>query len=596
MVRSLAERPHPRSPAGDTPIEGALVDGALVGLVLWALECGAIAALNAGVGGLSVLRALADDLAAWGLAYLLFGAAAGLLARTRAGPWGAGLPWLVLVALADPAVAPRAVYGVLVVVAVGAVWALRGRAAGLRRGIVVVVPLALVSLAVRVPEAPPLAGVAGPGPNVVLLVVDTLRRDHVGAYGYARDTTPHLDALAGQGVRFSRAWSTSSWTLPAHASLFTGLHPSVHGAIEAHPRLELGPATLAGALDRRGYRTVGLSANAWVSGGTGLDRGFERFAFLGDQGLVSQLLLPLCFARPPDLGGRALTKAATAAIEEAANAGEPLFLFVNYLEAHEPLGSLPEEALSRFSPTPLDPTLGRAWLRDMPRSWSRCTDGSVGELRCRDGLYRASPDRVRGVVDRYDAGIAYVDARIGEVWAAVERAGLDDDTLFVVTSDHGEHVGEDGRLGHMVWLDDALLEIPLVARFPRRFGPGTVDDTPVDLAWLHDWILASVDGAEPPRAPDPRAEVHPHAPTTIASWEALYGDDFGPAATLRRAVTNGAESVRRDGERVTTNAGAQATNEDIAWVDGGADSPTPASDAPIDPATLRALEALGYVR
>jgi arylsulfatase A-like enzyme len=541
-----------------------------------------------------VLGAVADDLARWGLAYLVVGALTGLVAPF--GRWGVAVPWLVLVAVADPGVAPRAAYAGLVILAV----------IGARRARLLAVLAWGCAAGAGLARPGVDGGVASGQPNVVLLVVDTLRADHVGAYGYARDTTPHLDRLARDGVRFTHAWSTSSWTLPAHASLFTGLLPSSHGATEPHPRLDPGPQTLAGALAQRGYRTVGLSANAWVSGGTGLDRGFGTFRFLGDEGLVSQLLLPLVFARPDDLGGRALADAAVAAIE-ATPGRAPLFLFVNFLEAHEPLGTVPDADRSRYSPTPLDATLGRVWMRDMPRAWARCqggadlgADSGGGALVCRDGLYRAPPDRVRGTVDRYDAGVAYVDARIGEVWAAVERAGLAENTLFVVTSDHGEHLGEEGRLGHMVWLDEALVSIPLVARFPGRLDPGTVDEQAVDLAWVHDWILALANDTPRPPARDARAEVHAHAPGTIATWERLFGDDFSPAATARRAVTDGTRAIWRDGATVGVGDARRApTAADVAWVDGaGAALPetTTGAGVDLDPATLRALEALGYVR
>lgn len=115
------------------------------------------------------------------------------------------------------------------------------------------------------------------GPDVVLIVVDTLRSDHVSSYGYPRRTSPHLDRLAAEGTLYERAQTTAPWTLPAHASLFTGLYPSSHQVYYGHLRLAAGSQTLAGLLRAHGYRTAGFSANPWIGPLTGLDRGFERF-------------------------------------------------------------------------------------------------------------------------------------------------------------------------------------------------------------------------------------------------------------------------------------------------------------------------------
>lgn len=539
----------------------AWLDGPTLAVAVWAVEVLVIGLVNADVGGWPVLAALADDLARWGLVYLGFGALAGALA-TRVGPLGALAPWLLALAVAAPGVAPRAVY--VVALAVGAALAFVARRAQerVRLGALaaVVVAFAVVALGGR-PE--PVHGTPGDAPDVVVIVVDTLRRDHVGAYG-GHVATPALDRLAAEGVRFTDAWSTSSWTLPAHASLFTGLQPSEHGAIESHPTLAPGPGTLAEAFAGRGYRTVGLSANAWVSAGTGLDRGFQRFVFFGDEGIADQLLLALVFDRPEDLGGQAITDAALAELSDAASAREPLFLFANLLEAHEPLGTLPG----------YDPAPGRAWLRDMPRSWCACEDGGIaGDFTCTDGRFRASEARVQAMHELYDAGVAYADARIGQLVEALRARGRLDNTLIVVTSDHGEHLGEGGQVGHMVWLDAALVEIPLVARFPAGVAAGTVEDGPLDLTAVMPLVVALATGeAAPPRPRVAHAEVHPHPDAARRRLGALYGCDFAPMGIERRGVTDGVAPL---------------------WWTGTA-APTPSS-VPLDDATRRALGALGYV-
>lgn len=569
-------------------------DGAALGLLVWLLEITAVAVGASGIGGASVLAALRDDLAWWGLVYALVGGATGVLLHTRVGRAGPLLVWLALWCIADPGIVPGAVYLGLLVVAAG-VW-LGWLRLGARR--VVVPPVFIGALAgvwLWPAAAPSVTGTPGAGPDVLLIVVDTLRADRVGGDG--RDTTPQIDTLAAGGLRFTGARAPSSWTLPSHASLFTGLSPAEHGAHAGNPRLSDDPQTLAEAFDARGYRTVGLSANAWVSGGTGLDRGFQDFGFLGDDGIASQLLLALVARRPQDLGGAALTRRALSALEAADEAGEPVFLFVNYLEAHEPLGTLPLPERDVFGP--VDPTRGRTWMRDMPLGWCTCAEASTAgsgddALTCDDGLYRAGPARIEATTRAYDAGVAYVDGQIGQLVASIRARGRLRDTWIVVTSDHGEHLGEEGRLGHMVWLDDALLDIPLVIHGPGVV-PGSIDTAPFDLTELGPWLLARVDGKPPPpRSLRATSEVHPHAASTVRQWSTLFGCDFTPAATARRVVVQDARSVQRDGDRIrTVDAGAERdpTPAEATWV--SAPFATEGSAVPRD--TRRALEALGYV-
>lgn len=577
------------------PVNQDIRDGAVLGLLLWAVEGVALAAGVLGIGGLSVLVTLVDDLARLGLGYLVLGGLLGLLRRTPLGRLGPVLGWLVVGWVADAGVVPTGLHLVLVLLA-AALW---GASAWvpetLRSYTAALGAVWLVGLAVPPPPSASPKGVQGAGPNVVLIVVDTLRADHVGALGYGRATTPNLDALAAEGLSFAAATAPSSWTLPSHASLFTGLSPAEHGAHAGHPHLSEGPETLAERFDRRGYRTVGLSANAWVSGGTGLDRGFEDFRFLGDDGLASQLLLALATRRPQDLGGQAIADAAIEAIEAAHQADEPLFLFANLLEAHEPLGTLPEPERDRFGP--VDPMRGRAWLQDMPRFWCTCTEPTEATepdgLACRDGLYRASDDRIRATIDAYDAGVAYADARIGEIVDAVKRSGRWEETWVVVTSDHGEQLGEDGRLGHMVWLDEALLDIPLVVHGPG-IPAGSVDPDPFDLSDLGPWLEGRLDGVPGVRRPRAVSEVHPHPEGTTRGWGAVYGCDFTPARTPRRSVRTADRRVWRHGATVTTSEASgmrPATPEERAWTAG----PFAEAGASVDPATRRALEALGYV-
>jgi hypothetical protein len=542
--------------------------GAATALTLWVAEAVVVALVNADVGGLDVLLEIARPLARWGWMYVVLGAIFGGASGPRW--WLAGVPWAVLCLFADRSIAPVWIYLGLVVVAgaIGPLW-------GLRRWARWVFVPALAALGFM---ALPRAGMPSGDPDdtrpdIVLIVIDTLRADHVGAYGYERDTTPVLDAFSETARRYTRARSTASWTLPSHASLFTGLRPSEHGATASSPVLPPQP-TLASRLSDRGYRTVGLSTNGWVSGGTGLDQGFQTFRFTGDDGVASQLLLPLALTRPIDLGGAATTRGAL----EALALDGPVFLFLNYLEAHEPLGTLPDEDLNHFVDTPLDPTLGRVWIRDMARFWCAC-DGPAGELGCKDGHPVAPDARIQGSIDRYDAGIRYVDREIGKVLAAV-----DDDAIVVITSDHGELLGEyDGRLGHMVTLEPELIDIPLFVRAPG-IAPGT-DDRPTSLADVHGMILALADGKP---LPTPKgwvvSESHPHQEHVVSTWEALFGCDCSTTQNHRRAVWNGVEDYRLDSAGQPPEDAMELLT--LPFADG--------TDAV--PENVQALEALGYVQ
>ena len=227
---------------------------------------------------------------------------------------------------------------------------------------------------------------------MVLIVVDTLRRDHVSAYGYARRTTPHMDRIAAEGVLYEQAHSTASWTLPAHASLFTGLYASTHQTDFGSIRLGDDKRTIAEMLHASGYRTAGFSANPWLNPRSGLEQGFERLDYVGVRTVTGSLFLNLAWERwralreepPPDLGGAAVTDRLVEWIEAAAPG--PFFAFANYMEAHEPYGSVPEPYFSAFTEAPLAPEVGREWIRDTPMFLCRgCAPGPAMASGARAG-------------------------------------------------------------------------------------------------------------------------------------------------------------------------------------------------------------------
>jgi arylsulfatase A-like enzyme len=482
-------------------------------------------------------------------------------------------------------------------------------------------------------------GPAAPGPHVVLIVVDTLRRDHLSAYGYARPTSPHIDRLATEGALFERAYSTASWTLPAHASLFTGLYTSTHRTDAGSIRLPASLVTMAQVLAARGYRTAGFSANPWVTPMNGFERGFERFDYEGVRTVTGVFFITLLEdgwrARwglaPADLGGEAVTGGLLRWIESVRSGGAPFFAFANYMEAHEPYGSVPEPFFSTFLTESVSPTAGRKWVRDAPLFLcSGCseTEGLGPEgLHCAGGRWRVGAERQRAATALYDAGVLYVDHQIGRVLEALDRAGLHDDTLVIVTSDHGESLGERGQMGHGGMLYDSVLDIPLVIRYPRLFPPGTRVAQPASLIDLLPTVAGAV-GAPLPALADARNLASPAAraerpvlaeyfPLAEHVWRAVgrklrcdYGLAGRESASIEKEGFKYIWSSRGDHELYEPAAdpreernlihdradvGSRLDAELRAWRARLRASRPAAEDKAMDPATRKVLESLGYV-
>jgi arylsulfatase A-like enzyme len=310
----------------------------------------------------------------------------------------------------------------------------------------------------------------------VLIVLDTVRADRVRCVEEGASLTPELDAFCKRSIRFTRASSTSSWTLPAHASLFTGLYPIEHGATQEHTRLDADAVTLAEILGARGYRTYGVSANPMVSRKSGLARGFDSF----EETWRSRR-------------GRGFPEAAehpnNRAVADLLGAGTnaaPFFLFVNYIEAHRP-NNPPEPYRSRaLSPGRDEPAVKRARQRSArnhyldPAAISAAEFAILGEL--------------------YDGEIAYLDALVGGLLARMEADGQLENTLVIVTSDHGENLGDRGHFRHIFSLTGGSVRVPLLIRLPGDRRAGEVNAEPVGLVDVFATLLAQA-GAEPPSGP-----------------------------------------------------------------------------------------------
>jgi arylsulfatase A-like enzyme len=320
---------------------------------------------------------------------------------------------------------------------------------------------------------------ARPRPNVLLIVMDTVRADHLSCYGYEKPTAPDLERIAAEGVLYEQAISPGSWTLPSHATLFTGLYPRDHHTTAASWKLDDSFTTLAEVLAAEGYATAGFSNNPWVSRGTGLTQGFAAFLDMwrddersrgGDDGaaLTNELVLDL-LASP----GRTA----------------PFFVFINYMEPHLPYAP-PASFEGRFVPS----SVPRAQVEAL-RGWQ--TPRELGYILRVPG-FEATGDQLRILGALYDGEIAYLDSKVGELVQALESRGILKDTLLIVTSDHGEHLGDHHLMDHKMSVYDALIRVPLIVRYPGVVPAGVRIRGPVQTNDVFPTVLKLCGIERPP--------------------------------------------------------------------------------------------------
>ena len=319
------------------------------------------------------------------------------------------------------------------------------------------------------------AGSAASRPDVLLVVLDTVRADRLSTYGHSRSTSPQLDLIAEAGVVFEDVTAPASWTWPAHASLFTGLPPWKHGAhMQAQGVMPLDPSlpTLAQTLQAAGYRTIALSGNPYLDPKLGLMAGFERTEILADKDVVAQ---------------------AEALLQEPGE--QPLFLFVNLMRAHAPWGLSPApwSAQHRALLTGASaPDFVKRYRRDKPFMLDFYQEVVQGEGTGFERLQRgeltlSSADKAL-ILDLYDGEIAagdYLLSRIVSAWTAGRPDGV-----VAVTSDHGELMGEHGLWEHGKTVFPELTRVPLVIAAPGRLAAGQRIHMPVQLHDLHPTLLA----------------------------------------------------------------------------------------------------------
>jgi arylsulfatase A-like enzyme len=373
--------------------------------------------------------------------------------------------------------------------------------------LVALVTLCLPTLWAPAPGAGEVQSAAGPTrPNVLLMVMDTVRADHVSAYGYPRPTTPTLDLLAREGALFERASTAMPWA-PAHISLLTGLYMTQHGTNALQRVLDPKATPLAEMMQAQGYETLAVSNNGWFGRWANLQRGFDRFIEIwrGDRlfnrltlGKIARAVAGPVLTDENQANGPLTNRLIRRWLDHEHDPQRPFFIFINYFEPqffYEPQ----EPYRSRF----LDPS-----HREMAR-WRALRAVN----RNPPPVHLDAPTRAV-LSDLYDGELAYLDAIVGELIEDLRERGILDRTLVIVTSDHGENLGDHELVEHRTNLYETVLHVPLVVRYPAAFRAGTRVSAPVSLVDVVPTVLelTHIEVAPPLRAILPgRSLVDPGA-------------------------------------------------------------------------------------
>jgi arylsulfatase A-like enzyme len=429
------------------------------------------------------------------------------------------------------------------------------------------------------PKKPPIQ-------TIVLVTLDTTRADHLGCYGYNRPTSPNLDRIAEESLVYENMLAPGTWTLPSHASLFTGKFPSSHGArLDPKGELQLTSAisapkvfdnyrvrtiaqdenTLADLLKRAGYLTGAVVAGPWMKKTFGLSKGFDFY----DDSKITEL--NGCMAE--DVTNQALTW-----LDRPT--GKPRLLFLNYFDPHTPLLP-PEEYAQKFVPS--------------------------------GARYRTDPEdpplELETYIGLYDAEILYMDYHLGRLFDGLKERGLYDGAWIILTADHGHLLGEHGELGHGDVPYQPVLQIPLIVKNPGIQDKGGRVNTVVQLTDMLPMILdrlgqqspAGIQGSVPPGIDHPLLSESRTLPPYYAkgSWLAIIdqGKKLIWNSLGNHLLFNLAEDPEEE-HNLFARYPADARALGDAMHDYIAGLPEPGQQAPagpVDDETLKALKSVGYL-
>ena len=445
---------------------------------------------------------------------------------------------------------------------------------------------------------------ADPQPPIVLIVVDTLRADRLGCYGYPAPQTPNLDRFAAEGVRFERAYSPSSWTLPAVTSMLTGQMPSVHGVRSwLHASVPGGSPYLPEFLRENGYVTVCLMGNANM-GEQGFGRGFDLYVEARTEPKLARSGLPLYPS------ARDMTDLAIEALDQLGDGR--FFLYVHYMDTHAPYllprdaeTSLADEEYEGYVVTHLEqvlPVVGRRYTRVYPYFWSKVRETAEDH------------GRVRAL---YDAKVTYADHHIGRLLDHLAAQGRAEESLVVITSDHGEGLFQHGIREHEELPYEHQVRIPLLVRGPG-LEPGREVRTPVELVDLPLALAhwgASTGSWNPPRtggngqlrAALAGGDSHPVSdPSVVAEVYVADRDEHAQMASLddHKLIRTAGQQLLFDlsadpEERTDLSASDPTRVGELARIIderiGSLPTDSYGSEPITDPEVLERLRALGYL-
>lgn len=367
-------------------------------------------------------------------------------------------------------------------------------------------------------------------PNILLLVLDTQRTDRLSLYGYEKETTPAIDAFAQGGTTFDWGIATAQWTVPSHASMFTGLYPTVHQAVQSYTALSEDIPTVAELLRDNGYRTVGFCNNPLVGVlDNGLKRGFDQFYNYSGYVPITpgkrDKRRPFARFKPRKPGMEKALNTLTSLIERqfgrsslllwfsmqewfvpfwtltgrfkgdtsqslhdvadylryhsSAHKEEPFFMFINMMETHLPYHP-PRKAMDHWVPYLKRDREARDFLKRF----------NVQSYRWVAPMLEPFSELEERVLrDVYDAEIAFQDRQLRRVFRSLERSGMLDNTMVIIASDHGESHGDHNFMGHCFVVYNELVRVPLVIRYPEMFPAGELIKDAVSTRRLYHTIL-----------------------------------------------------------------------------------------------------------
>ena len=345
-------------------------------------------------------------------------------------------------------------------------------------------------------------------PNIILIVLDTVRRDHLSTYGYARETSPRLDAFRKDARIYTRAYSTSGLTVPSHASIFTGLYAARHGATQERDELGDGFETLAEIVRSSGYQTVGAIGNPMIGSRRGFDRGFEIYR-------------ESWRARAPESHDLSSFEWIDRFLDERDD-DRPLFLFVNLIGPHTPFDSC-QSHCGMFGAEIIE-----GGLNDV--DWKQYYQGKL----------EYSKEDLDRLVRLYDAEVRQVDTILGRILDTTADHLAKESDFVAVTSDHGENIGEHGHVNHVFSVHETTIQIPMIIRYPAQIEAGSEDDRGAQLLDLFPTIL-QVAGIE-------RNEDRHHGLDLFRSWEdprPIFSEYYRPEQAIGKIYKTANRTVKK---------------------------------------------------